>query len=40
MKLTTFTLAALATPLVNATPVDLRTLVNRQTKEKELSMFC
>jgi len=37
MKLT-FALAVLATPLVNAAPVDPLTLVDRQTKDKELSM--
>lgn len=39
MKLTIFALAVLATPLANAAPIDLVTLVGRQAKDKELSMF-
>jgi hypothetical protein len=39
MKLTTFTVvAALAAPLVQAAPADLRVLVDRQTRPRKLSM--
>lgn len=39
MKLTTFAVAAaLAAPIVQAAPADLRQLVDRQTRPRELSM--
>jgi len=39
MKLSTFAVAALAAPFVQAAPTDIRELANRQTKPKELSMI-
>jgi len=39
MKLSTFAVAALAAPFVQAAPTDIRDLTNRQTKPKELSMI-
>jgi len=39
MKFSTFAVAALAAPFVQAAPTDIRELSNRQTKSKELSMI-
>jgi hypothetical protein len=39
MKLTTFAVAALAAPFVQAAPTEVREIVNRQTKPRELSMI-
>ena len=39
MKLSTFAIAALAAPFIQAAPTDIRGLANRQAKPKELSMI-